>query len=131
MPRLKTETEKFPRKSNIFKILIMVKIGFCFLPECIWESIATRKIAKGSGKTLDDYRDALDDFSPIRNLDNLKAGRIEVHLGVSDKMIPYQRGRELVDEMKVRKVNLSTTIYSFSGHCEAIIRFARNFAISK
>ena len=85
-----------------------------YLPECIWESIATRKIAKNSGKTLEDYRDVLDDFSPIRNLDKLKAKSLEVYLGKRDKMIPYKRGKELVDEMKTRGLNPKTTIFPFS-----------------
>lgn len=100
-----------------------------FLPECIWESIATRKIARGSGKTLNDYRDALDNFSPIRNLDNLKAKSLEIYLGRCDKMIPYKRGKELVEGMRKRGLNPKLIIFPFSGHCETVFHFARNFAI--
>ena len=101
------------------------------LPECIWESIATRKIAESSGKTLEDYREALDDFSPIRNLSSLKVNSLEVYLGKSDKMIPYKRCKEIVDEMERMKLNPKTIIFPFSGHCETILYFSRNFAISQ
>jgi|SRR3989344_5314480 len=99
------------------------------LPECIWESIATRKIAEKSGRTLENYREALNNFSPARNLDNLKVNSLEIYLGKSDKMIPYERGKELVDEMEKKGLNLKTTIFPASGHCETILYFARIFAI--
>ena len=98
-----------------------------FLPECIWESIATRRMAENSGYTLEDYRNALDSFSPLRNLDSLKVKSLEIYLGCYDKMIPYQRGKELVEEMERKKLNPKVIIYPFSGHCEAILRFAKNF----
>ena len=99
------------------------------LPECIWESIATKKIAENLGRTLDDYREALDDFSPIKNLGNLKANSLEIYLGRYDKTIPYKRGRELIDEMRIKGLNPEVTTYSFSGHCETVLSFARNFEI--
>ena len=99
------------------------------LPECIWESIATRKIAEKSGRTLENYREALNNFSPARNLDNLKVNSLEIYLGKSDKMIPYERGKELVDEMEKKGLNPKTTIFSMSGHCETILRFAWDFVI--
>ena len=101
------------------------------LPECIWESIATKKIAENSGRTLENYQEALDYFSPIRNLSSLKVNSLEVYLGKSDKMIPYKRGKELIDEMERIKLNTRTAIFPFSGHCEAILYFSRNFAISQ
>ena len=99
------------------------------LPECIWESISTRKIAENSGITLEDYREALDDFSPARNLENLKANSIEVYLGKFDRLIPYQRGKELVDKIEEKGLNPRTTIFPASGHCETILRFAWDFVI--
>ena len=118
--------------ANAFPVNQFVSVApGSFLPECVWESIATRRIAENSRETLDDYREALDDFSPIRNLDNLGANSLEVYLGKCDKMIPYKRGKELVDEMKKRELNPRTTIFPASGHCETILFFAKSFAISQ
>ena len=78
---------------------------------------------------MENYREALDDFSPARNLDNLKVNSLEIYLGKSDKMIPYERGKELVDEMEKKGLNPKTTIFSMSGHCETILRFAWDFVI--
>ena len=116
--------------ANAFPINQFVSVApGSLLPECIWESIATRRIAENSGRILDDYQKALDEFSPIRNLDNLKANSLEIYLGQYDKMIPYKRGKELVNEMKKRELNPKTVIFSMSGHCETIFHFARDFAI--
>ena len=101
------------------------------LPECIWESIATREITEGSGKTLDDYREVLNDFSPLRNLNSLKVDSLEVYLGKCDKMIPYERGRELVDRMEKIGLKPRTKVLPFSGHCETIFYFTKDFAISQ
>jgi len=118
--------------ANAFPVNQFVSVApGSFLPECVWESIATRRIAENSRETLDDYREALDDFSPIRNLDNLEANSLEVYLGKCDKMIPYKRGKELVDEMKKKELNPRTTIFPASGHCETILFFAKSFAISQ
>lgn len=91
-----------------------------FLPECIFESIATKRIAENSGYNSEDYREALDDFSPIRNLNGLRARSLEVYLGRFDRMVPYPRGNELVEGMRKRGLNPKLTIFPFSGHCEAI-----------
>ena len=116
--------------ANTFPVNRFVSVApGSFLPECVWESIATRRIAENSGRSLDDYREALDIFSPVRNLDNLKVNSLEVYLGKSDKMIPYSRGKELVDKMEETGLSPRTTIFSSSGHCETILRFATDFAI--
>jgi len=116
--------------ANFFQVNRFISaVPGSLLPECIWESIATRRIAESSGRTLENYREALDDFSPARNLDNLKVNSLEIYLGKSDKMIPYERGKELVDEMEKKGLNLKTTIFPASGHCETILYFARIFAI--
>lgn len=58
--------------ANVFHVDRFVSVvPGSFLPECIWESIATRRMAENSGYNLNYYKEALDDFSPIRNLDSL------------------------------------------------------------
>jgi len=98
------------------------------LPECIWESIATNRIVRGSGKTLEDYQDALKDFSTIENLQGVSANNIEVYLGAYDLMIPYSRGQELVRAMESRGLDPKVRTYRLSGHVEAIHYFSKDFS---
>lgn len=114
--------------ANVFSVDRFVSVvPGSFLPECIWESIATRRMAENSGYSLNDYKEALDDFSPIRNLDSLSANSLEVYLGRFDRMIPYSRGKELIEGMRKIGLNPKTQTYPLSGHCEAIFHFARSF----
>jgi hypothetical protein len=91
------------------------------LPECIFESIATRKIAESSGKDLKAYRKYLKTYGPEENLDNLKAKKIKIYLGPYDVMIPYQRGLELVKKMRKKGLKPSVKTYANAGHVETII----------
>jgi hypothetical protein len=91
------------------------------LPECIFESIATRKIAESSGKDLKAYKKYLKTYGPEENLDNLKAKKIKIYLGPYDVMIPYKRGLELVKKMRKKGLKPSVKTYANSGHVETII----------
>lgn len=110
------------RFANHFKInkFIAVVPG-SKLPECIFESIATRKIAANSGKNLKAYQKELKIYDPDANLDNLKAKKIKIYLGDYDLMIPYKRGWELVKKMRKKGLKPSVKIYFNSGHVETII----------
>jgi hypothetical protein len=110
------------RFANYFKINRLVSIvPGSKLPECIWESIATKKIALASNKDLKAYQKELAIYDPDANLDNLKAKKIEVYLGRYDLMIPYQRGLELVEKMKKKGLKPIVKTYTTSGHVETII----------
>ena len=96
------------------------------LAECIWESIATNSIAKNSGRSLQDYQEALAGYNPIESASKIKPSYTEIHLGLCDLMIPYFRGNELAKKMK-SKFNTKVECGKYSGHVETIISFSIKF----
>lgn len=97
------------------------------LPECIRDGIATKSLFERSrelGYSLSDFRDQLDEYSPINNLDNLsEVGRILLYLGFWDQMIPYQDGARLVRSMRDLGLTPQITKRYFYGHGLTITRF--------
>jgi dienelactone hydrolase len=92
------------------------------LSECIFESIATKKIAFNSGRSLKTYQKELRIFDPEAHIDTLKAKKIKIYLGKYDKMIPYKRGFELVKKMKQKGLRPMVKIYPDDGHVEVIVK---------
>lgn len=103
------------------------------LAECIWESNATIQEvteAKRRGYGLEDFQDKLHMFDPIKYAQQLR-GHTEVHLGRFDLMIPYKRGKELVDSLETSRssgdLSLRVNTYRFAGHSVTAHTFAREF----
>lgn len=96
------------------------------LAECIWESIATKKIAQNSGKSLRDYKKVLANYNPIESVSRIKPLYSEMYLGRNDLMIPFKRGEELAKVMKKRFKTRVICLKS-SGHVETIFEFSKQF----
>lgn len=96
------------------------------LAECIWESIATNGIVQNSGRGLQNYKRILAGYNPIESVSSISPTYTEIHLGIWDLMIPYFRGKELAEEMKL-KSNVSVKYAKFSGHAETVVSFSRQF----
>jgi|WetSurMetagenome_2_1015567.scaffolds.fasta_scaffold392975_2 hypothetical protein len=97
------------------------------LPECIWESVTTGKIAKNSGKGLKGYRKELSCFNPIDDLKKIKINCCEIYLGTSDKMIPFKRGLQFAKEAKKILKNTDIKVYKTCGHIETVLKFSNKF----
>jgi len=96
------------------------------LAECIWEGIATNKIAQNSGRILRDYQTSLTDYNPIESVPRVNPAISEIYLGMRDLIIPFNRGDELAKTMLGRhKTNVQYNKYS--GHVETIISFSKEF----
>ena len=96
------------------------------LADCIWESIATNKIARGSGRTLQEYRQILKLFDPISSVPRITPAYAEIFLGLHDLIIPYGRGEELAKAMET-KFRIKKYLYKTSGHVETVIHFSKHF----
>lgn len=96
------------------------------LAECIWESIATNKLAQNSGINLREYQASLASYNPIESISRISHTYQEIHLGVYDLMIPYRRGMELAKKIQ-KKFRTSLYCNRFSGHVETIVSFSKRF----
>jgi esterase/lipase len=97
------------------------------LAECIWESIATRKIVQNSGRSFEEYKKNLADYNPIENVKKITPTFSEIYLGKGDLMIPYKRGKELAELME-KKLKTKIKTRRFSGHVETVINFSKEFS---
>ncbi len=97
------------------------------LPISITQSLATKPIYEESirkGYTFSDFKNQLDDFSPINNLDNLDSStQISLHLGVWDRMIPYVQGKLLADKLKSTGLKPQVRTRYFFGHTFTILSY--------
>ncbi len=116
---------KLANKVRTSKLKLIV--GGSNLPKCIEEGIATRKIfleGTKKGYIRKDFERHLDEFSPIKNMDNLnKKMETLVVLSKHDKVIPYRHGEKLAEELSKRTSNLKIIRSNLFGHGLSVILF--------
>lgn len=99
------------------------------VPEGIKIGCATRGVflaAEKMGYSIEDYRDALGDYSPENNLENLPE-KIVVHLGTHDRMVPYRLGKGLVEKIGEADREPEVVIRRLMGHLETIALARNNY----
>lgn len=96
------------------------------LPECIRDGIATREImdlALQHGYSFDQYKQVLDVFSPVNNLNQI-AAQPRFYLGARDVIIPYKSGEELIHQVKKVGMGAEVNIYRFLDHTSLLFLFS-------
>jgi hypothetical protein len=102
---------------------IFLTPGFDFV-NSIWRSSATRRIIPQEDYTrMQEYDSVVNDLSPHNNISNFEnniSRSVDIHIGKSDKIIPFKEGLNVIEAM--RKMNLKTraVIRDYSGHGETI-----------
>lgn len=104
------------------------------LAECIFESHTTRteaREARRQGFGLEDYQKELAIYDPITYVPRI-SGKVVIPLATHDIMIPFRRGKELLDAFQTASINrndlqVTSHLYRYCDHTSGALRFAWNF----
>lgn len=94
------------------------------ISDTFWRSIAGTDLKKklvSRGYELSRLRKEWAEIEPENNLESLKNTKILFRLSKHDKLVPYDLQHGLLEAMKKKKIDVSTSISKISGHYLTIL----------
>ena len=96
------------------------------LEESMWSSIRMAEFRKFFQKNkieLKELKKYLDPISPKNNISGLRGKEIKIYLSKADELIPYKQGKELIENLKNKKIDVYVKDNIFFGHYVTIFAF--------
>jgi len=105
--------------------LFLVVPGSC-LAASLWHGIRTQKLKKiyeKNGIDCDKLQELWKELAPKNNIDSLQDKSINVYISKSDKVIPYEYGKEFADCLVGKCKKLKVEENPILGHYLSVVKF--------